>query len=47
MDRTAPLLLLNADICAWIATGNDDPRPYVWTKTADQILESIAATALA
>jgi hypothetical protein len=20
---------------------NDDPKPYVWTKTADQILESI------
>jgi transposase len=33
---------LNADIQAWIATWNDDPRPYVWTKTADQILESIA-----
>ena len=33
---------LNADIRAWIATWNDDPRPYVWTKTADQILESIA-----
>jgi DNA-binding MurR/RpiR family transcriptional regulator len=23
-------------------TWNDNPRPYVWTKTADQILESIA-----
>ena len=33
---------LNTDIRAWIATRNDDPRPYVWTKTADQILESIA-----
>ena len=33
---------LNADIRAWIDTWNDDPRPYVWTKTADQILESIA-----
>ena len=33
---------LNADIRAWIATWNDDPKPYVWTKTADQILESIA-----
>jgi hypothetical protein len=31
---------LNADIRSWIATWNDDPRPYVWTKTADQILES-------
>jgi transposase len=33
---------LNADIRAWIETWNDDPRPFVWTKTADQILESIA-----
>ena len=33
---------LNTDIRAWIETWNDDPRPYVWTKTADQILESIA-----
>ncbi|MGV9871142.1 IS630 family transposase [Rhodococcus koreensis] len=33
---------LNTDIRAWIDTWNDNPRPYVWTKTADQILESIA-----
>jgi transposase len=32
---------LNADIRAWINTWNDNPRPYVWTKTADQILETI------
>lgn len=32
---------LNADIRAWIQTWNDNPRPYVWTKTADQILASI------
>ena len=34
---------LNTDIRAWIQTWNDDPKPYVWTKTADQILESIAS----
>jgi transposase len=33
---------LNADIRAWIETWNDNPKPYIWTKTADQILESIA-----
>ena len=33
---------LNTDIRDWIATWNDNPRPYVWTKTADQILDSIA-----
>jgi transposase len=33
---------LNADIRAWIDAWNEDPKPFVWTKTADQILESIA-----
>src|SRR3954468_8232709 len=33
---------LNTDIRAWIETWNDNPRPFVWTKTADQILESVA-----
>jgi transposase len=32
---------LNADITQWIETWNDGPRPFAWTKTADQILESI------
>ena len=33
---------LNADIRAWIENWNDSPQPFVWTKTADQILDSIA-----
>jgi hypothetical protein len=33
---------LNTDIRAWIETWNENPRPYVWTKPAKQILESIA-----
>jgi transposase len=33
---------LNHDIRAWIETWNNDPKPYIWTKTADQILEAIA-----
>ncbi|MGZ4326242.1 MAG: IS630 family transposase, partial [Solirubrobacteraceae bacterium] len=33
---------LNADIRAWIDTWNDNPRPFIWTKTADEILDSIA-----
>jgi transposase len=33
---------LNNDIRSWIETWNDHPRPYIWTKTADQILESIS-----
>ncbi|MEU8435398.1 IS630 family transposase [Streptomyces sp. NPDC029216] len=34
---------LERDIRGWIASWNANPRPYVWTKTADQILESLAA----
>lgn len=33
---------LNNDIRNWIATSNDNPRPYVLTKTADQIVAGIA-----
>jgi transposase len=33
---------LEDDIRAWIATWNTDPKPYVWTKTADEILERLA-----
>jgi len=33
---------LNTDIRAWIETWNENPRPYVWTKTTDQILETIS-----
>jgi transposase len=32
---------LEKDIRAWIATWNDNPKPFVWTKTAEQILESL------
>ena len=34
---------LKTDIEQWVQQWNDKPRPYVWTKTADQILESLAA----
>ncbi|MGO9971342.1 MAG: IS630 family transposase [Solirubrobacteraceae bacterium] len=33
---------LNADIRDWLEHWNENPKPYVWTKTADQILETIA-----
>jgi transposase len=33
---------LNADIRAWIDTWNQDPKPFIWTKTAEEILDSIA-----
>jgi transposase len=32
---------LTGSIQAWIDTWNEDPRPFVWTKTADEILGKI------
>ena len=34
---------LVASIRTWIANWNDAPRPFVWHKTADEILDSLAA----
>lgn len=33
---------LVADIKAWVAHWNEDPKPFVWHKTAEQILERLA-----
>ena len=33
---------LENDIREWIATWNDNPRPFTWTKSADEILNSLA-----
>lgn len=30
------------DIIAWAETWNDNPRPFVWRKTADEILQNLA-----
>jgi transposase len=32
---------LEKDIRNWIAAWNNNPKPFVWTKTAEQILESL------
>ncbi len=34
---------LEADIRDWVQQWNQNPRPFVWTKTADEILASVAA----
>src|SRR3990170_4300192 len=34
---------LVASIRTWITGWNDNPRPFIWHKTADEILESLAA----
>ncbi|WP_331755598.1 IS630 family transposase [Streptomyces sp. NBC_01643] len=33
---------LEKDITAWIDTWNENPKPFTWTKTADEILHSLA-----
>jgi transposase len=39
--RSVPAL--EADIRDWISEWNKDPKPFVWVKTADESLESLAA----
>ena len=33
---------LEADLRTWIEAWNQDPKPFVWTKTADEILDNLA-----
>jgi transposase-like protein/transposase len=33
---------LEKDVRNWIKTWNDDPKPFVWHKTAEEILDSLA-----
>jgi transposase len=37
----AYITALEADIRNWITAWNDNPKPFIWTKTADQILEKL------
>ena len=34
---------LEADICAWASDWTKNPRPFIWTRGADEILETLAA----
>jgi hypothetical protein len=34
---------LERDIRSWLADWNEHPRPFIWTKTADEILDKVAA----
>ncbi len=40
--RFRPTCALEKAIRAYVAANNSTPKPFVWTKTADQILESVA-----
>jgi hypothetical protein len=33
---------LNADIEDWVEHCNENPNPYIWTKTADETLDNLA-----
>jgi hypothetical protein len=33
---------LEKDVREWIKTWNEDPKPFVWTKTAEEIPNSLA-----
>jgi transposase/transposase-like protein len=33
---------LEKDIRDWVAAWNEDPKPFIWTKTAEQILDSLS-----
>ena len=34
---------LETAIRDWIETWNENPRPFIWTETAEEILHSLAA----
>ena len=36
------VVALEKDVRAWIANWNSDPKPFVWTKTAEDILQSLS-----
>jgi transposase len=36
------VVALRRDIREWVALWNENPRPFAWTKSADEILESVA-----
>jgi transposase len=37
---------LERDIRIWINEWNNDPKPFIWTKTADEILDTLTAYCL-
>jgi hypothetical protein len=34
---------LEADVTAWIKAWNANPKPFVWIKSADEILDNLTA----
>ncbi|WP_369276499.1 hypothetical protein AB5J55_42400 [Streptomyces sp. R11] len=42
MAHNKNVQVLEADIRAWVKDWNEDPKPIIWTKTAEEILDSLA-----
>ncbi len=36
------MVALENDVRAWINNWNQDPKPFIWTKTAEDILQSLS-----
>ena len=36
------VVALENDVRQWIKNWNDNPKPFVWTKTAEDILQSLS-----
>lgn len=36
------LRALENDIRDWLTTANNNPKPFIWTKTADETLDSLS-----
>jgi hypothetical protein len=36
------VVALENDVRKWINNWNQDPKPFVWTKTAEDILQSLS-----
>jgi hypothetical protein len=42
-DTHTSLAALEKDLRDWINTWNQNPKPFAWTKTADEILDRLTA----
>ena len=36
------MVALENDVRQWINNWNEDPKPFIWTKTAEDILQSLS-----
>ena len=41
-SSSGPINRIEDAIRAWIAAWNDDPKPFAWVKSAEDVFESLA-----